>query len=145
VGLACYRQVAANAAAGCRGVGGATMAIGDFVKLRRVVWVATLLGLALTAAAQEPPREAGPFRQPELVEMPSEYDEMTERSHISYRGGSEAARHLRDMLRTAMEAEGFAVYEPEWWHYDYKDWQKYPILNIGFSEIPKPATKTQSH
>jgi hypothetical protein len=91
------------------------MAIGDFVKLRRVVWVATLLGLALTAVAQEPPREAGPFRQPELVEMPSEYDEMTERSHISYRGGSEAARHLRDMLRTAMEAEGFAVYEPEWW------------------------------
>jgi D-alanyl-D-alanine dipeptidase len=35
----------------------------------------------------------------------------------------------------AMEAEGFAVYEPEWWHYDYKDWKEYPILNIGFSEV----------
>ena len=231
------------------------MAIGDVVKMRRVVLAAILIGLALTAAAQEPPREAGSFRKPELVElitldntikldirystannllgrpvytevraflqrpaaealvrankslrakgygliihdgyrpwsvtkifwdatpadkkqfvadpsqgsrhnrgcavdlslydvktgkeveMPAEYDEMTERSHIDYRGGSEASRRLRDMLRAAMEAEGFAVYEPEWWHYDYKDWQKYPILNIGFSEIRKTA-KTQSH
>ena len=36
-------------------------------------------------------------------------------------------------LRAAMEAEGFAVYKPEWWRYDYKDWKEYPILNIGFS------------
>jgi len=75
------------------------------------------------------------------VEMPSSYDEMSERSHINYQGGTEEARHLRDMLRAAMEAEGFAVYEPEWWHYDYKDWKEYPILNISFSEIGKSAAK----
>ena len=76
-----------------------------------------------------------------LVEMPSSYDEMSERSHINYQGGTEEARRLRDMLRAAMEAEGFAVYEPEWWHYDYKDWKEYPILNISFSEIGKSAAK----
>jgi zinc D-Ala-D-Ala dipeptidase len=54
--------------------------------------------------------------------MPSAYDEMTDRSHINYQGGTEEQRRLRDMLREAMEREGFAVYEPEWWHYDYKDW-----------------------
>jgi len=69
------------------------------------------------------------------VVMPSGYDEMTERSHINYKGGAEEQRRLRDMLRITMEAEGFAVYEPEWWHYDYKDWKEYPILNISFSEI----------
>jgi len=69
--------------------------------------------------------------------MPSGYDEMTERSHINYTGGTAEATRLRDMLRFAMEAEGFAVYEPEWWHYDYKDWKEYPILNVSFSEIPK--------
>lgn len=73
------------------------------------------------------------------VVMPSEYDEMTERSHIDYKGGSEEQRRLRDILRAAMEAEGFAVYEPEWWHYDYKDWKEYPIQNISFSEIGKPG------
>ena len=72
-----------------------------------------------------------------VVVMPSGYDEMTERSHINYAGGTEEQRRLRDLLRAAMEAEGFVVYEPEWWHYDYKDWKEYPILNIGFSEIRK--------
>jgi D-alanyl-D-alanine dipeptidase len=75
------------------------------------------------------------------VVMPSGYDEMTERSHIDYRGGMEEARRLRDILRGAMEGEGFAVYEPEWWHYDYKDWKEYPILNIGFSEIGRKHGK----
>lgn len=69
--------------------------------------------------------------------MPSGYDEMTERSHISYAGGTPEQRRLRELLRAAMEAEGFAVYEPEWWHYDYKDWKQYPILNLSFSEIGK--------
>ena len=69
------------------------------------------------------------------VSMPGEFDEMTERSHISYAGGTPEQRRLRDILRASMEAEGFAVYEPEWWHYDYKDWKQYPILNISFSEI----------
>jgi D-alanyl-D-alanine dipeptidase len=27
------------------------------------------------------------------------------------------------------------VYEAEWWHYDYKDWKKYPILNLRFEDI----------
>jgi D-alanyl-D-alanine dipeptidase len=69
------------------------------------------------------------------VEMTGEYDEMSERSHINYAGGTEEQRRLRDLLRAAMAAEGFTVYEPEWWHYDYKDWKQYPILNLGFDEI----------
>jgi D-alanyl-D-alanine dipeptidase len=31
---------------------------------------------------------------------------------------------MRDLLRTAMEKQGFTVYETEWWHFDYRDWQK---------------------
>jgi zinc D-Ala-D-Ala dipeptidase len=71
------------------------------------------------------------------VTMPSEYDEMTERAHINYVCATPEAKRLRDMLRAAMEADGFAVYEPEWWHYDYKDWKEYPIGNVKFSEIGK--------
>jgi zinc D-Ala-D-Ala dipeptidase len=69
------------------------------------------------------------------VEMTGAYDEMTERSHINYKGGTDEQRKMRDLLRTAMESEGFQVYEPEWWHYDYKYWKEYPILNISFAEI----------
>jgi D-alanyl-D-alanine dipeptidase len=69
------------------------------------------------------------------VSMPGEFDEMSERSHVNYAGGTPEQRRLRDTLRAAMEAEGFAVYEPEWWHYDYKDWRQYSILNLSFSDI----------
>jgi zinc D-Ala-D-Ala dipeptidase len=69
------------------------------------------------------------------VKMPSEYDEMTERAHINYECATAEPKRLRELLRAAMTAEGFAVYEPEWWHYDYKDWKEYPITNVKFSEI----------
>jgi D-alanyl-D-alanine dipeptidase len=69
------------------------------------------------------------------VQMPSEYDEMTERSHINYECGSPEAKHFRTILKSAMESEGFVVYEPEWWHYDYKDWKEYPIGNVLFGQI----------
>jgi len=71
----------------------------------------------------------------EEVKMPSEYDEMTERAHINYECATPEAKRLRELLRAAMTAEGFTVYEPEWWHYDYKDWKEYPILNVKFSDV----------
>ena len=71
------------------------------------------------------------------VRMPSEYDEFTERAHIDYECATPEARRLRDILRAAMEAEGFSVYKPEWWHYDYQDWQQYPILDVSFKEIAR--------
>ncbi|MFN7996439.1 MAG: serine hydrolase [Bryobacteraceae bacterium] len=63
------------------------------------------------------------------AEMVGLYDEMSERSYPDYPGGTALARWHRMLLRRAMEAEGFTVYEFEWWHFDYKDWPKYPILN----------------
>lgn len=69
------------------------------------------------------------------VPMPSAYDEMTERAYPDYPGGSGEARRLRTLLREAMEAEGFTVYEYEWWHFDYKDWRLYRVADIPFSAI----------
>ncbi len=69
------------------------------------------------------------------VQMTGEYDEMTKRSYPNYTGGTEQQRKMRDLLRSKMEANGFVVYEFEWWHFDYKDWKSYRIGNIPFSEI----------
>ena len=64
-----------------------------------------------------------------VIEMPGGYDEFSDRSSPTYEGGTSLQRWHRDLLRRAMEREGFEVYEAEWWHYDYKDWRKYPIGN----------------
>ncbi len=69
------------------------------------------------------------------VEMPSEFDEMTDRSAADFAGGPADRRASRDLLRRAMEAEGFTVYPDEWWHFDYHDWAKYRIANVGFEQI----------
>lgn len=70
-----------------------------------------------------------------LVEMPSDFDEFTERASPDYQGGTEKERANRDLLRRLMEAENFTVNANEWWHFDYKDWEKYAIYDIAFSEI----------
>lgn len=77
------------------------------------------------------------------VEMPSLYDEMSERAYPTYTGGSDAQRARRDLLRRAMEAEGFSVYEYEWWHFDYRDWKAYAIGNLRFESIPPFDQRTR--
>jgi D-alanyl-D-alanine dipeptidase len=69
------------------------------------------------------------------VEMPSVFDEMSERSAADYAGGLAEPRAKRDLLRRAMEREGFEVYPFEWWHFDFKDWTHYRILDIPFRDI----------
>lgn len=71
----------------------------------------------------------------QAVPMVGGYDEMSERSYPFYPGGTSLQRWDRRLLRYAMEPEGFTVYESEWWHFDYKDWRKYPILNLDFDSI----------
>lgn len=70
------------------------------------------------------------------VTMPSAYDEFSERAFPNYTGGTTESRALRDLLRTAMESEGFTVYPAEWWHFDFNDWKQYRIQNIPFEAIP---------
>jgi D-alanyl-D-alanine dipeptidase len=70
------------------------------------------------------------------VAMPSAYDETSERASPGYTGGTPEERARRDLLRAAMEKEGFAVEPNEWWHFNYKDWREYPILDIPFEAIP---------
>ncbi|MGI8547211.1 MAG: serine hydrolase [Gemmatimonadaceae bacterium] len=71
------------------------------------------------------------------VQMVSTYDETSDRAFANYPGGTSLERWHRTLLRHAMEAEGFTVYHAEWWHFDYKGWADYPILNIPYTSIPR--------
>ena len=71
----------------------------------------------------------------EPVAMVGGYDEFTERSYAEYPGGTSRQRWLRELLREAMENEGFEVYPFEWWHFDYGDWGQYPVLNLTFDQL----------
>lgn len=70
------------------------------------------------------------------IEMPGTYDEFSHRSYPAYPGGTSRQRWHRELLRQAMEAEGFTVYSAEWWHFDFKDWKSYRIGTIPFEQLP---------
>jgi D-alanyl-D-alanine dipeptidase len=77
------------------------------------------------------------------VEMPSLYDEMSERAYPNYAGGPEEPRRLRELLRRHMEAEGFSVFQYEWWHFDYRDWKSYALQNARFEDIGASEAKAK--
>jgi zinc D-Ala-D-Ala dipeptidase len=77
----------------------------------------------------------------ELIDMPSGYDEFTERASPDYMGGTVEQRANRDMLRKLMEDAGFTVNPNEWWHFDYKNWQDYAIYDISFTEAANQSKK----
>jgi zinc D-Ala-D-Ala dipeptidase len=73
------------------------------------------------------------------VDMPSAYDEFSERAAPAYAGGTADQRARRDLLRRTMEAEGFTVEPNEWWHFNWKDWRSYPLLDVPFRSLPAAA------
>ncbi len=74
------------------------------------------------------------LRTGDALPMPSDFDEFTEHASPDYKGGTDEERANRDLLRSAMEAEEFTVNANEWWHYDYKTWQSYPIYDVSFDD-----------
>jgi zinc D-Ala-D-Ala dipeptidase len=69
------------------------------------------------------------------IEMPSPYDDFTERAAANYSGGTDEQRRTRSILRKALEAEGFTVNPTEWWHFDHKDWKRYRVMDVPFEKL----------
>ena len=71
----------------------------------------------------------------EYLEMPTGYDDFTEKAYADSTVASEVALKNRAILREAMEGQGFKIYPYEWWHYDFQGWEKFPVLNFTFGQL----------
>lgn len=69
------------------------------------------------------------------LEMPTPYDDFTEKAHWNYNRLSEQVLKNKRLLREVMERHGFAGISTEWWHFDDREWQKYQIMDLSFTEI----------
>jgi D-alanyl-D-alanine dipeptidase len=54
---------------------------------------------------------------------------------VTYPGGSSEQRRNRDLLQRVMIRHGFLSYPDEWWHFDFKGWEKYPPISLGFEKL----------
>jgi len=71
----------------------------------------------------------------EDVRMPSEYDDFSEKAHRKYETMSTKAGDNCLLLETVMKKYGFVPLQSEWWHFDWNDWQAYPIQDTTFAEL----------
>ncbi|MBJ7253679.1 MAG: M15 family metallopeptidase [Sphingomonadaceae bacterium] len=71
----------------------------------------------------------------QLVEMPSEFDDFSEKAHRDYMGASAAAIANRARLARYLEAEGFVGLSHEHWHFDFTGWEQFPVMDIPFNKI----------
>jgi D-alanyl-D-alanine dipeptidase len=71
----------------------------------------------------------------QLVEMPTEFDDFSEKAHRDYMGASAAAIANRARLARYLEAEGFVGLSNEWWHFDFTGWEQFPVMDNPFNKI----------
>lgn len=71
----------------------------------------------------------------EALEMPTPYDDFTEKAAPDYSELPDIVKKNRDLLRGVMEKHGFKVYYAEWWHFDFQGWEQFPLMNLSFDEL----------
>ncbi|WP_395628686.1 M15 family metallopeptidase [Sphingorhabdus sp.] len=75
------------------------------------------------------------LRTGQLVEMPTEFDDFSEKAHRDYMGATPAALTNRARLQRYLEAEGFVGLSNEWWHFDFTGWEQFPVMDIPFNKV----------
>jgi D-alanyl-D-alanine dipeptidase len=69
------------------------------------------------------------------VTMPSPYDDFTPAAYRSNTAAPAEALAANRMLEGWMVAEGFVPLPNEWWHYDWADWRRYPIMDVPLEAV----------
>lgn len=62
--------------------------------------------------------------------MPTPYDDFTEKAHRNFTNLPEGAIRNRALLEETLTKHGFVGLPTEWWHFDDRDWRKYPLLDL---------------
>ncbi|HEY0895326.1 MAG TPA: M15 family metallopeptidase [Sphingobacteriaceae bacterium] len=71
----------------------------------------------------------------EELAMPTPYDDFTEKAHADYAQLPADVIRNRELLKRVMTKYGFEIYADEWWHYDYKDWRRFPLMDLSFDQL----------
>jgi D-alanyl-D-alanine dipeptidase len=71
------------------------------------------------------------------LEMPTDYDDFSKKAHRDYPGASAPARSNREVLQRAMARRGFDGLRTEWWHFDAKGWQVYPVMDTPLAAVSR--------
>ncbi len=66
------------------------------------------------------------------LNMGTKYDSFTLKAHPTYKNLPEQVLLNRKILSDGLKKFGFHPINSEWWHFDFKGWRRFSILNIIF-------------
>jgi D-alanyl-D-alanine dipeptidase len=69
------------------------------------------------------------------VPMPTAYDDFTEHAAHAYMDLPAEALANRALLREVMTKHGFDPLPSEWWHYDFRGWEGFELMDVGLEEL----------
>jgi zinc D-Ala-D-Ala dipeptidase len=69
------------------------------------------------------------------LNMPTEYDNFTEKASHSFSDLSVEQIKNRALLKSIMEKHEFISLDSEWWHYDFQNWKDHPVLDYDFYQL----------
>ena len=71
----------------------------------------------------------------EELKMPTGYDSFTRQAWPTSPVPDPEARKNRALLIQVMERHGFKVTASEWWHFDFRGWKNFEVLDIDFRQL----------
>ncbi len=69
------------------------------------------------------------------VPMPTAYDSFEKAAAANYAFAAPELKKNRDFLIATMQQNGFKVLANEWWHFDFKGWEQYDLMDIPFEKL----------
>ena len=70
------------------------------------------------------------------IAMPTPYDDFTPRARQDFNDLPAEVIANRATLREAMMRRGFEPLPSEWWHFDYRGWERFDLLDIDLRTLP---------
>jgi D-alanyl-D-alanine dipeptidase len=77
------------------------------------------------------------LRTGEEIAMPTGYDEMTPRAAQSFADLPPDVIANRAKLRDVMTRHGFDPLPSEWWHFDYRGWERFELMDVPLESLPQ--------
>lgn len=77
------------------------------------------------------------------LEMPTRFDDFSEKAHVDYKGVTKVATANRERLQSVMKRHGFRSLATEWWHFSAPAVEVYPMADVSFAEIEAEIVKKE--
>ncbi|HKO55137.1 MAG TPA: M15 family metallopeptidase [Thermoanaerobaculia bacterium] len=68
--------------------------------------------------------------------MPTPYDDFTSRARQDFMELPAELIANRAKLREAMTRHGFEPLPSEWWHFDFRGWERFELMDVPLEELP---------